>query len=96
MRQKWVWPRRAWQLCQHVYVCAWSLCAEDGKICVLDFGLMTEVTPTQRIALFEYIAHLTTQVRRQRMLACPTWRECAWGGGGCRTTACRHSFAEVW
>jgi len=36
--------------------------AEDGKICVLDFGLMTEVTPTQRIALFEYIAHLTIQV----------------------------------
>jgi hypothetical protein len=35
---------------------------EDGKICVLDFGLMTEVTPTQRIALFEYIAHLSIQV----------------------------------
>lgn len=34
----------------------------DGKICVLDFGLMTEVTPEQRIALVEYIAHLTTQV----------------------------------
>jgi hypothetical protein len=35
----------------------------DGKICVLDFGLMTEVTPEQRVALVEYIAHLTTQVR---------------------------------
>jgi hypothetical protein len=35
----------------------------DGKICVLDFGLMTEVTPEQRIALVEYIAHLTIQVR---------------------------------
>jgi hypothetical protein len=34
----------------------------DGKICVLDFGLMTEVTPEQRIALVEYIAHLTIQV----------------------------------
>eukprot|EP00878_Enallax_costatus_P013271 GHUV01013874.1.p1 GENE.GHUV01013874.1~~GHUV01013874.1.p1 ORF type:complete len:1255 (+),score=498.10 GHUV01013874.1:389-4153(+) len=33
----------------------------DGKICVLDFGLMTEVTPEQRIALVEYISHLTTQ-----------------------------------
>ncbi|KAF8071031.1 aarF domain-containing protein kinase [Scenedesmus sp. PABB004] len=33
----------------------------DGKICVLDFGLMTEVTPEQRIALVEYIAHLSTQ-----------------------------------
>jgi hypothetical protein len=36
----------------------------DGKICVLDFGLMTEVTAEQRIALVEYISHLTTQVRR--------------------------------
>lgn len=33
----------------------------DGKICVLDFGLMTEITPEQRIALVEYISHLTTQ-----------------------------------
>eukprot|EP00879_Flechtneria_rotunda_P002659 GHRR01002863.1.p1 GENE.GHRR01002863.1~~GHRR01002863.1.p1 ORF type:complete len:1118 (+),score=442.23 GHRR01002863.1:702-4055(+) len=33
----------------------------DGRICVLDFGLMTEVTPEQRIALVEYIAHLTIQ-----------------------------------
>eukprot|EP00775_Hariotina_reticulata_P007498 gene7498-7708_t len=33
----------------------------DGKICVLDFGLMTEVTAEQRIALVEYISHLTTQ-----------------------------------
>ncbi|GLI70240.1 hypothetical protein VaNZ11_015086 [Volvox africanus] len=33
----------------------------DGRICVLDFGLMTEVTPEQRLALVEYIAHLSTQ-----------------------------------
>eukprot|EP00198_Chlamydomonas_reinhardtii_P007169 XP_001696505.1 predicted protein [Chlamydomonas reinhardtii] len=33
----------------------------DGRICVLDFGLMTEVTPEQRIALVEYIAHLSTR-----------------------------------
>ncbi|MEW5303771.1 MAG: hypothetical protein WDW36_006430 [Sanguina aurantia] len=33
----------------------------DGKICILDFGLMTEVTPAQRIALVEYIAHLSTE-----------------------------------
>ncbi|GFR43298.1 hypothetical protein Agub_g4364, partial [Astrephomene gubernaculifera] len=33
----------------------------DGKICVLDFGLMTEVTPEQRLGLLEFIAHLTTQ-----------------------------------
>lgn len=34
-----------------------------SRICVLDFGLMTEVTPEQRVALVEYIAHLSTQVR---------------------------------
>ncbi|KXZ45805.1 hypothetical protein GPECTOR_50g599 [Gonium pectorale] len=33
----------------------------DGRICVLDFGLMTEITPEQRLALVEYIAHLSTQ-----------------------------------
>ncbi|EFJ53286.1 hypothetical protein VOLCADRAFT_115858 [Volvox carteri f. nagariensis] len=33
----------------------------EGRICVLDFGLMTEVTPEQRLALVEYIAHLSTQ-----------------------------------
>ncbi len=33
----------------------------DGKICVLDFGLMTEVAPERRIALVEYIAHLSVQ-----------------------------------
>jgi predicted unusual protein kinase regulating ubiquinone biosynthesis (AarF/ABC1/UbiB family) len=51
--------------------CVYLVChAEDGKICVLDFGLMTEVTPTQRIALFEYIAHLTTQVCYQHSCHC--------------------------
>lgn len=43
---------------------------------MLDFGLMTEVTPTQRIALFEYIAHLTTQVSCQH---CAKWGS---DGGG--------------
>ena len=33
----------------------------DGKICILDFGLMTEVAPERRIALVEYIAHLSVQ-----------------------------------
>jgi len=33
----------------------------DGKIVILDFGLMTEVTEDQRIALVEYIAHLTME-----------------------------------
>eukprot|EP00898_Chlorokybus_atmophyticus_P000394 jgi/Chlat1/1355/Chrsp119S01778 len=31
---------------------------QDGKLCVLDFGLMTEVTEDQRYTLVEYIAHL--------------------------------------
>ncbi len=33
----------------------------DGKICILDFGLMTEVAPERRIALVEYISHLSVQ-----------------------------------
>jgi len=46
----------------------------DGKICVLDHGLMTEVTAEQRIALVEYISHLTTEVGG---------RGCWFGGLGC-------------
>lgn len=30
----------------------------DGKLCVLDFGLMTEITQDQQYALIEYISHL--------------------------------------
>lgn len=30
----------------------------EGKICILDFGLMSEVDPDQRIHLVEYITHL--------------------------------------
>lgn len=33
----------------------------EGKICILDFGLMTEVTPEQSIALVEYISHLSVE-----------------------------------
>ena len=33
----------------------------EGKICILDFGLMTEVTPDQSIALVEYISHLSVE-----------------------------------
>mmetsp|Transcript_16307 Transcript_16307/g.35263 ORF Transcript_16307/g.35263 Transcript_16307/m.35263 type:complete len:1034 (+) Transcript_16307:166-3267(+) len=33
----------------------------DGKIVILDFGLMTEVTEDQRITLVEFIAHLTME-----------------------------------
>ncbi|KAK9823974.1 hypothetical protein WJX72_006718 [[Myrmecia] bisecta] len=31
----------------------------EGKICILDFGLMTEVSSEQSIGLVEYIAHLS-------------------------------------
>ncbi len=45
-----------------VCVCVGNLMrTPDGKIVVLDFGLMTEVTEEQRIALVEYIAHLTVE-----------------------------------
>ncbi|KAA6425975.1 MAG: eyespot assembly ABC1 kinase family [Trebouxia sp. A1-2] len=33
----------------------------EGQICILDFGLMTEVTPEQSLALVEYIAHLSVE-----------------------------------
>lgn len=33
----------------------------DGKLVILDFGLMTEVTESQRIGLVEFIAHLTME-----------------------------------
>eukprot|EP01024_Parvocaulis_polyphysoides_P031316 TRINITY_DN28351_c1_g1_i4.p1 TRINITY_DN28351_c1_g1~~TRINITY_DN28351_c1_g1_i4.p1 ORF type:complete len:703 (+),score=101.06 TRINITY_DN28351_c1_g1_i4:188-2296(+) len=33
----------------------------DGRICVLDFGLVTEVSQEQKIALISYIAHLQLQ-----------------------------------
>jgi aarF domain-containing kinase len=32
-----------------------------GKIAILDYGLMTEVSREQSIALTEYIAHLSVQ-----------------------------------
>ncbi|KAF5827894.1 ABC1 family-domain-containing protein [Dunaliella salina] len=33
----------------------------DGKVVILDFGLITEVTEEQQVALVEYIAHLTCE-----------------------------------
>ncbi|GAX81708.1 hypothetical protein CEUSTIGMA_g9136.t1 [Chlamydomonas eustigma] len=33
----------------------------EGKICILDYGLMTLVTEDQRWAILEYIAHLSTE-----------------------------------
>jgi aarF domain-containing kinase len=33
----------------------------DGKLCILDFGLMSEVPAEQRIHLVEYIAHLSLE-----------------------------------
>lgn len=31
---------------------------EDGKLCILDFGLMTEITDNQKYGMLEAIAHL--------------------------------------
>lgn len=31
----------------------------DGRICILDYGLVTEVPPNLRVALLEYMAHLS-------------------------------------
>ncbi|KAK9801392.1 hypothetical protein WJX73_005895 [Symbiochloris irregularis] len=31
----------------------------DGRICILDFGMMTSISPARSIALVEYIAHLS-------------------------------------
>eukprot|EP00899_Mesostigma_viride_P001959 jgi/Mesvir1/11764/Mv00132-RA.1 len=33
----------------------------DGKLVILDWGLMTEIQPTQREAILSYIAHLTAE-----------------------------------
>ncbi|CAM9540171.1 unnamed protein product [Chrysoparadoxa australica] len=37
------------------------ICTTDNKLCVLDYGLMTEVTEDQRYALLEYVSHLTAK-----------------------------------
>ncbi|GMH32658.1 hypothetical protein BSKO_00492 [Bryopsis sp. KO-2023] len=34
------------------------ICTNDGKICFIDFGLVTEVTDDQKFALLEFITHL--------------------------------------
>jgi len=31
---------------------------DDGKLCILDFGLMTEITDDQKYGMVEAIAHL--------------------------------------
>ncbi|KAG5187551.1 protein kinase:ABC1 family [Tribonema minus] len=37
------------------------LCTPDGRLVILDYGLMTEVTEAQRYALLEYVSHLTAK-----------------------------------
>lgn len=37
------------------------LSLKDGRICILDYGLMTEVTEDQRLALVEYVTHLSAK-----------------------------------
>lgn len=34
---------------------------EDGKLAILDFGLMTEVTENQKYGMIEAIAHLISK-----------------------------------
>jgi aarF domain-containing kinase len=33
----------------------------DGKLCILDFGLVSQVDPDKRIHLVEYITHLSLE-----------------------------------
>ena len=33
----------------------------DGRLCILDYGMMTEILPDQRVAFIEYIAHLSAR-----------------------------------
>jgi predicted unusual protein kinase regulating ubiquinone biosynthesis (AarF/ABC1/UbiB family) len=33
----------------------------DGRLCILDYGMMTEITEDQRVAFIEYIAHLSAR-----------------------------------
>jgi len=33
----------------------------DGRLCILDYGMMTEISQDQRIAFIEYIAHLSAR-----------------------------------
>ena len=34
---------------------------DDGRLCILDYGMMTTITEQQRIAFVEYIAHLSAK-----------------------------------
>lgn len=34
---------------------------DDGRLCILDYGMMTTITEEQRIAFVEYIAHLSAK-----------------------------------
>lgn len=37
------------------------LLTSDNRLCILDFGLMTSLEEDKRIALVEYVAHLTAK-----------------------------------
>ena len=34
---------------------------EDGRLCILDYGMMTTIEAEQRVAFIEYIAHLSAR-----------------------------------
>ena len=37
------------------------LLMEDGRLCILDYGMMTTIEAEQRVAFIEYIAHLSAR-----------------------------------
>uniref|UniRef100_A0A061R4U8 Protein kinase domain-containing protein n=1 Tax=Tetraselmis sp. GSL018 TaxID=582737 RepID=A0A061R4U8_9CHLO len=37
------------------------LVMEDGRLCIMDYGMMTEITEDQRLAFVEYMAHLSAR-----------------------------------
>jgi len=37
------------------------ICTPDGKLCILDWGLVTDVMPNQQKAIVSYITHLLAE-----------------------------------
>lgn len=33
----------------------------DGRLCIMDYGMMTEISEDQRVAFVEYLAHLSAR-----------------------------------
>lgn len=43
--------------CWFVSACA---CAQDGRLCILDWGLVTSIPKNLQLSFIEHIAHLTS------------------------------------